>query len=220
VDALRSVGYANAQICVIPNGVPTPEFPTPHLRDEVRSRLELNGDCVVTLVASLRAEKRIPDFIEAISQLRGDGVPIRGLVAGGGPDLESLRSLSISQGNAVAMLGQIQDVDRIWAASDIAVLTSSHEVLSMTLLEAMSHGLPLVTTDVGASRELCVSGVNGFTVPVGDVEELKGRLRLLTEDAGLRTSLGAASRHMHEDGFDVESMTTRYLELFRELVGI
>ncbi|GAY12255.1 glycosyltransferase [Pseudonocardia sp. N23] len=217
VPGLIRQGYRADRVVTIPNGVGLAAAVADSDRDRLRAELAPDGEVLVTLVAALRPEKRVADFVDMIAAANDGGVRVRGAVAGGGPALDELRARAAAAGGSVTLLGHVADVPALWAASDIACLTSESEVLSMSLLEAMSHGLPLVATDVGGNGDLCVEGVNGFLAGVGDVQALAGAVGKLAADAGLRAEMGAASARARATRFSADTMAASFASLLADV---
>jgi glycosyltransferase involved in cell wall biosynthesis len=129
---------------------------------------------------------RAPD-VEFV--LVGDG-PLR-------PKLEEqARSLGIEA--SVRFLGLRSDVADILRDSDVFVRPSLTEGMSLTVLEAMACGLPVVVTPVGGTSEVVTDGANGCLVAPGDVSALSAALLKLADDARLRRRLGRNGRALVE----------------------
>jgi glycosyltransferase involved in cell wall biosynthesis len=88
---------------------------------------------------------------------------------------------------------------------DAACLSSVHEGLPITLIEAMAAGLPIVATDCGSVRDVVEDGEQGFVVPVGDVENFADRLQRLAHDEPLRTQHGKRGRARVESEFQIQN---------------
>jgi glycosyltransferase involved in cell wall biosynthesis len=200
---LYAIGYPPSTVTVIPNGVPdeasTCARPGPS-----------GGPVTFTLVAGLRPEKRIDDFVDLVDRLASEGHDVRGVVAGGGEQLTALRARADDRGAPVRFLGEVADPVPVWRSADVACLTSEHEALPLSLLEAMSFGLPLLVTDVGANATLCEHGTNGFVHAVGDVDGMvRSAARLVTEP-DLRAAMGAHSRTRYQTAWSAQAMTRAY----------
>ena len=100
-------------------------------------------------------------------------------------------------------------VEALQADADVFVLPSHAEGMAMAILEGLSHGLPVVTTPVGAHTEVIESEVSGIFVPPGDADALARALARLIDDKGLRQRLGAAARRTFEEEFDVRTYGQR-----------
>ena len=110
----------------------------------------------------------------------------------------------------------LQDVEKIEAALDIAVITSRAEALCLSILESMIAGIPAVGTDSGGVAEVIRHGENGFLIPVGDSDALAERLdELLTDDAK-RNAFGAQAKKDAEATFLAEQMTRKIEKLYLE----
>ena len=142
-DALRDLGYRSDRTTVIPNGIP---LPSPlRRRKAVRAELGVDGeDVLALLVATLRPEKRAPVFVEAVRHAHAREPRVRGVIAGGGPELERVRTLAAATPDVVRVLGERSDVADLIAAADLVCLTSAFEGLPITALEAMALSRPLV----------------------------------------------------------------------------
>jgi glycosyltransferase involved in cell wall biosynthesis len=217
-EPLLSFGFRRERIAVIPNGVeelrPTLE------RAEVRNQLGLSDtDVVAILVAVLRPQKQAHVFVEAMARAHTHDDRVRGLVVGVGPEQQRVSEAVARSGGAVKMLGARLDVADLVNASDIACLSSFGEALPLALLEGMSLGKPVVSTDVGGVSEAVVDGETGLLVPPGEHEALAEAVLALARDPGLRRRLGDAGRARHRERFSAEAMVDSYAEAFRQVLG-
>ncbi len=97
----------------------------------------------------------------------------------------------------------------------LLVLSSLSEGVSLTLLEGMARGLPVVATRVGGNPEVVEEGVTGLLVPPRDPPALANAMLRLWSDADLARRLGAAGRRRVEEHFDVRQMVARYEAMYR-----
>ena len=109
----------------------------------------------------------------------------------------------------VTFTGFLQDVEKIEAALDIAVITSRAEALCLSILESMIAGIPAVGTDSGGVAEVIRHGENGFLIPVGDSDALAERLDELLADDAKRSAFGAQAKKDAEATFLAEQMTRK-----------
>lgn len=112
--------------------------------------------------------------------------------------------------------GFLQDVEKIEAALDIAVITSKAEALCLSILESMIAGIPAVGTDSGGVAEVIRHGENGFLIPVGDSDALAERLDELLADDAKRSAFGAQAKRDAEATFLAEQMTRKIEKLYLE----
>lgn len=102
--------------------------------------------------------------------------------------------------------GRLADVRPAIAACSVYVLPSYREGTPRTVLEAMAMGRAIVTTDAPGCRETVVHGENGFLVPVQDAEALAQAMRRFVEQPALQARMGARSRQIAEDKYDVHKV--------------
>jgi len=173
-------------------------------------------DGPVVMVSRLRPEKDIETLLRAASLVVREYPSFRLEIAGDGLLLGDLRCLAEKLGleGKVRFLGEVQDIPALLAQASLFVLPSLTEGLSLTLLEAMARGLPVVATRVGGNPEVVVDGTTGLLVKAADAEELAAAmLRLLrTPEEGHR--MGLAGRKRIEEYFDVRRMIADYQNLY------
>jgi glycosyltransferase involved in cell wall biosynthesis len=166
---------------VIPNGVTMPDIPTSKLAIE---KFGLTEGRYVLLVGRLVPEKRHRDLLAAFRLADLDGWK---LVFVGGADYASEYSERFEReaGNlpGVVFTGfQSGEVLReLYANAGIFVLPSSHEGLPISLLEAMSYGIPVLASDIPANLEIGLSHDHYF--PTGNIDALTGKLKALAPRA-------------------------------------
>ena len=122
-------------------------------------------------------------------------------------------------GSRTIFLGIRRDVPDLLPGLDVACLSSVHEGVPITLIEAMAAGLPIVATDCGSVRDMVEDGEQGFVVPVGDVENFADRLRILANDEALRTRLGKSGRARAESEFRIQNTARKYEELLTDVLA-
>jgi glycosyltransferase involved in cell wall biosynthesis len=101
---------------------------------------------------------------------------------------------------------------------DISVLTSRSEGLSITLLESMARGLPVVATAVGGNVDVIVDGETGYLVPFGDLDAFVNATLTLCRDPARRARMGEAGRRLCEARYDIAGVSKRYEEHYRSLI--
>ena len=143
-------------------------------------------------------------------------------IAGDGPEREKLTLLARDLGIAdeVAFLGFRDDAVRLYAAADMFVLSSITEGMSLSMLEAMAAGLPVVATDgAGGNSQVVREGETGLLVAPRDPAALAAAICRLSTDAGLRARMGAAGRARVEQHFSLRTTTRRYLAVYERLLA-
>lgn len=200
----------------VPNGVPLPALPSAHERAMARDQLGLDGNVVAALyLGELEERKRPLDAVEAtIAARRSDRDGIVLLVAGAGPLADGL---GVHGGSAVRMLGFRRDPERLLAAADVFVMPSAREGMSLALLEAMAHGLPVIASDGPGNPEAI--GDAGVLHAVGDVDAFAAALVHLAGSADERRRLGSAARDRVEAHFSAERFRADMNSVFRRALS-
>ncbi len=218
VSSLVALGFESGRIRVIHNGVSPPERAV--TRDEFRASLGFQpDDFVALLVAALRPQKRVPFFIEGIASAHRDNPAVKGLVAGGGADLERFRAHARAVGAPVTLLGERADIGDLMHSADVICLTSSSEANPVTLLEAMSLGRPVVGSDVAGMREIVDDGETGLLFAPDDLERFASHLQTLATNRTLASALGEAGRRRYDLDFTLERMVDEYAAVFHSMLS-
>lgn len=162
-------------------------------------------------------------LLSAIRLLIDRGEPVHLGIIGDGPDrqrvLYTIHDLGLQ--NAVTVRGKLKPeaVRDCLQQADVFVLSSLSEGISNAVLEAMSCGVPVVTTDCGGMREAVSDGVEGFVVPVRDPESMAEALGRLINDPELRRRMGEAARQRVLQEFTLERQIDQWMELFESVLA-
>lgn len=192
--------------------------------DPSKARKELgipSGAPVAVSVGHLRKEKAFDLLIEAIALLTPQHPQLQLMIAGEGPERESLERMIEKLGLAgrVRLLGQRADVSSILAAADVAVCCSDFEGGPLSVLEYMQAGLPVVATRVGGLPELIEDGSTGFLVPPRDPPALANRMAILLDDPELRRRLGSRGRDTQVRDYEIDAWARRIEKLYDRLLA-
>ena len=120
----------------------------------------------------------------------------------------------------VVFAGEVADEQLIqaYADADLFCAPSRSESFGLTVVEAMSFGLPVVACRAGGMAGLVVDGESGLMVEPGDPDRLSEALRALIADADLRGRLGAGARLRFEQQYDLPVAVSRMVEVYREVI--
>jgi len=118
----------------------------------------------------------------------------------------------------VILTGQRSDVPDLLSIADVFCLTSQSEGLPISMLEAMSVGLPIVGTNVPGIRDVIRHRKNGFLVNLGDHEDLTNALYQLLSDEQLRRQYGQMSKRIVNESYSLSQCVARYQDLFLRLI--
>ncbi len=210
------------KVRVIFNGVnPDPAEESQRLRDrqEFRGRWGLDPQTVVfATVAHNFKLKGVDKFLRAGALLRRNGHNASLVVAGRGNE-EPYRRLArrCGIGRDVRFVGAASDVWQVYHAADACVLASYYDPCSRVVLEALSAGLPCVTTRYNGASDVIEDGDNGYVVDSpDDVAGLADRMALLMDDQR-RRQLGEAGRRLRDE-LSMARHAREMLVLYEEVV--
>ncbi len=199
-----------SRLTVIPNGIDMSKFTEAIPSEDITSQ----RGRMILMVSAFRPQKDHPTLIRALSNLPKE---YRLFLAGGSEtdedrkyqnDCKQLVS-ELGLGDRVRFLGVRSDVPQLLAAADVVVLSTAYEGMSLSLLEAMAAGRPLIASDVPGVHDL-VSGA-GLLFPFGDDRRLAELIRQVCEDPSFAAEVGVKCRARAAD-YDVAETARRYLQ--------
>lgn len=219
---IQNEPIAADKVEIIPNGIEIEKFS--YLSDgETRKSLGIPGKAsIVGILAMLRPEKAHDIFLKAAALVLKRVPSVCFLIIGDGPErsrlVELTRTLSIQKN--VQFLGMRNDVNKLLAVLDVAVLCSYSvvETLSIAVLEYMACSKPVVATRVGSLSELVEDNVSGYLVNSGDYHSLANRILALLEDSNLARRMGAEGRRRVISRYTMENMVAAHEKLFEKLL--
>ena len=214
-------GVPDERVRVIYNALP-PELSTPKLTPaEARAQLGLSGGPLLLTAARLLPWKGVDHVLAALRHLPD----VTLLVAGDGPELETLQARAAALGLAdrARFLGRVgrETMPLLLRAADYLVLYSGYEGLSHTILESLRVGTPVIASDKGGNPEIVRDGLNGLLAPYVDVDALTDVLRAAFAP-GQRETL-AANSAVGLERFDFTRMvetTSAFLKEWTEGRGL
>lgn len=179
--------------------------------------------CVKTVSEVYGQDILIRAFAGVVKELDGVGVSLLLELVGSGPDIEKFGALAVELGvgDRVKFSGyvpndQIMEVHR---GFDIEVYpTRVEETFGVSVVEAMSCGVPCIVSKTGGLQDLVEDGVSGFHVPVGDVDAIKSRLIELIRDPVLRKSVGEAAKKRVAERYDLRQNAAVMIAEYEKLL--
>lgn len=178
----------------------------------------------VLFMGVLIKRKGVFDLIEAIKCLKESArvSNIKFIIAGTGIEEEALRKKSNQYGleSYIDFVGWIsgQEKTDLYKKCQIAVLPSYNEGLPISILEAISYGMPVIATDVGDISSAVLNGVNGYLIQPGDEKELADKIYKISSSKKLYDKLSKASRQLADFKFSDREYYLKMASLYRKLV--
>jgi sugar transferase (PEP-CTERM/EpsH1 system associated) len=200
-------GVAPARVETLWNGIDLTRFAFQGPRD----------DGPIVTVARLSPEKDIATLLRAAAKIVPAHPQARFEIAGDGPCRAELTQLiqDLGLSGQVILHGEVSDIPALLGRARMFVLPSQTEGISLTLLEAMARGLPVVTTQVGGNPEVVDQDATGLLVPARDAEALARAVSALLADPERGRQLGLAGRRRVENCFDIRKMMERYEAMYQ-----
>ena len=214
-DETQLVFGVRKEIEVVPNFV-DPERFRPGDRRPWRERPEQQR--VLVHVSNFRPVKRVADVVRAFAAIRRE-VPVRLLLVGDGPDREHALAVAADLGcqDHVEHLGMQDHLETVLQQADLFLSASETESFGLSMLEAMSCGVPSVSTDVGGVAE--VLGDTGRLVPAGEPERMAHAAIELLQDETMHAELAVKARARAVEHFATERIVAEYERIYARVVG-
>jgi len=216
--------FPESKVAVIPNGIDTDRF-RPDLETRSRVRRELNLPAtapVIGIVAALRPEKNHEMFIEVAARVQRVVRDSQFLIIGEGLERSKIEAAIAKHSlqYQVQMLGNRSDTQRLLAAIDVFALTSHNEANPVSILEALSTEVPVVSTRVGSIAETVIDGETGYCVEPGDAQAMALRIQELILDSKKHATLGQQGRKRVQEHGSLRSMVGGYEELIGRIYAL
>lgn len=223
-DLTHTYGVADEQVVsVIPLGFDLDRLLAigPEQRAAARRALDIPADrFVVSTVGRLTAIKQHTLFLEAAERLAARCDRALFLIAGDGELRGELEALARRKGieSRVRFLGWRGDLETIYGATDVFMLTSRNEGTPVALIEAMASGIAAVSTDVGGVRDVIADTSLGALVPFGDPEALADAVASYLRSPALHDTTGRSARAAVARKFDSRRLLDDIAGLYQRLL--
>ncbi len=211
IPATRLVSVPNAVDCAVFTAAEPAE------RAATRQALGLaDGQVVLLSVGRLVEEKGFLALVASAAELAPRHPELQWLVVGEGPQRPELEARLATLGltERVRLLGARRDMPQLVRAADLMVVTSEFEAGPIVLLEALSAGLPAISTRVGVAEQVVVPHETGWLVPPGEVAALVAASEQALAQRECWPAFGAAGRQRVLARFDLAVVANRYFEVY------
>ncbi len=188
------------------------------LRAEPGATTVAKSGFTIVYVGRLAAVKDLGTLIRAFADARKQAGDLRLWIVGDGPSRGELESLVDALGarDGTTFFGEQLGIERFFAQADVFAMSSVSEGLPMSLLQAMSMGVPAVVTDVGGMAEVVRLSGSGLISGAGDVPGMTESMLRMRADAKMRECMGARAREAFAKYFTADEMAAEYLKLYSE----
>lgn len=192
-------------------GLPAPAEIDPQ---DARKSLGLDAHAIYcTFVGRLTQIKRPDRLLDVAAASEARNLDLHFLIAGEGELFEISKARAERENLPVTFLGWRSDIDRLFAASDMAILTSDNEGIPLTLIQAAFAGIPIVATKVGSITDIVVDGETGFLTST-QPGAMASALSALVTDEDLRFELGSVGKAHAQRYFSLEKSLADHSSLY------
>lgn len=220
-DLEKHLKFKRERSVVIANGVDASRF-SPTSDSSLREELGIpaNG-LLIGAIGNIRAPKSYEIFLRAAAQLRASSDRYRFVIVGEGSGrlyedlLELRRQLGLD--DVVTLLGLRADVPTLLRNFDVYVSSSTTEGFSISCVEALASGVPVVATRSGGPEDIIEHGVSGLLVPTGDPSKLSDAIAQIASDESLAARFSEAGLARVQERFTLDVMLSSYQTLFDEV---
>lgn len=212
MDMAKSVNlFFEKKSHLVPNGIPVVPWKEPKPSSTLKRLI------TVTRLEPEKGNAILIQVMKYLSTLRDDYVLS---IVGDGPELPLLKSLVEDLGvqNHIQFLGYRNDVQQLYAGSDVFVSTSLGEAQGIALVEAMMHGIPVVVSKVLGHLDMIESGHNGFMFDIESPQDAAKMIDKLLSDETLWKKIRTIAYDLAVERFPVEKMGHRTEGIYRKLI--
>jgi glycosyltransferase involved in cell wall biosynthesis len=207
----------NLKLDVIPNAIELVTDPISKQRPTTKT-----SPLRLAYVGRLDESKGVFDILHSVILLKKQGIEVRLVIAGSGPDESRMRAL-VEQSNVadvVTFTGVVHeaDRDRIWEQSDLFIFPTHREALPYSLLESMAARTPALVSRVGAIPDVIQDGVHGIFIPPKSPQVLADTIARLNDDRQAIYRMGAASRHRIASFYTINRLATDFGRTYAEIL--
>lgn len=179
---------------------------------------------VVGMVAAFEPRKDYETLIKASVSMAESYNNIRFIYVGDGVNLKSsMEKVPAKLNSQIIFLGRRSDIESIVNILDVGVLITNSkahgEGISNSIIEYMALGKPVIATRGGGTNEIVIDSLNGYLIDPENAEQLEEKILLLMNDRALGKRLGKEGEKMIREKFDLNIMTQKYVELYKNLIN-
>ncbi|MDN3513892.1 MAG: glycosyltransferase family 4 protein [Candidatus Brocadia sp.] len=174
----------------------------------------------ILLMGKLGKGKGVYDLLDISKDIIVQFKNIKFVLCGDG-EVEKVKTIVAENGlmQYFEIPGWITDKEKYFKEANIYVLPSYNEGLPMSILEAASYGLPVISTPVGGIGEVIEDDADGFLINPGDTEALKEKILLLVNSVELRTRMGREALRIVKEKFEVNKIVEQLNNIYQAILN-
>lgn len=216
-DTLRLFDI-KTKIEVIPNFIDTEKINRVGKPCE-RSLLAQKEEKILTHISNFRPLKRIMDVIKIFEGLSSE-IDCKLMMVGEGPEkvkaIEYVEKTGLE--DKILFLGNSNEIDKVLCYSDLFLLPSEKESFGLSALEAMAHGVPVISSNAGGISEVNIDGVSGYLADLGDVDTMVVRAKELLSNDALHAQFKKQAKEQASK-FSLEKIIGKYETIYSDAIA-
>ena len=172
------------------------------------------------MCAQLTINKGWFDFLDICEKLKNKIPNLKVYIIGDGPLYNDIKNKIVEKNlsDTITMTGHTNDVYEYLSQTNIYVMTSYREGLSVAVIEALASSLPLVIYDFSGSDDQVDIGQNGYIVKKGDIDTMVEKITDIYDDKVKLDDMGKKSREICEANFTENVMVEKYINIYKEVL--
>jgi len=209
---ISDIGFKAEKVRTIHNGIAGLNGTEKQLID-----ITENGPIKLVSVGRIAVVKNFPLLINAFNLALKTIDNIELKIVGDGPEMHALSAMvkELELTSQIKLLGFQKNIDYHVSQSDIFILSSDYEGISIAALEAMSLGVPIIATNVGGMPEMVIEGQTGSLVPKGSVKKLAAAIIALAQSPENIYRFGLSGKKHFENNFHENVVIEQYKEVYQ-----
>ncbi len=219
-DNIVKTGVNPKKIVVIQNGVEPLKMLDEQEILKLKSKYNVEDECLLGIVARLNEVKGHTYILEAIKMLKDDGIKVKLLVAGTGDWEQKIRekAAELDIVHEIIMAGFVTDVTGIMNLIDVNMNASfGTEATSLSLLEGMSIGTPCIVSDFGGNPGVVTHGDNGLIFKTKDSQDMYEKIKYFITEPGVKDKLSKNAKKVFDNKFKAEIMTRNIEKVYMSM---
>lgn len=184
-----------------------------------RSLLAEKEEKIITHISNFRPLKRINDVIAIFERLNKE-LSCKLMMVGEGPEkinaMAQVKALGLEE--KIIFLGNSNEIDKILCYSDLFLLPSEKESFGLAALEAMAHGVPVISSNTGGLAEVNKEGYSGYLAPVGDIDTMAQKAKELLLNKELHAQFKVQAKKQART-FSIEAVVSKYEAIYADAIA-
>jgi len=211
--------YINKDIEVIHNFIDSDLY-KPVCNEQFREHIAPDNERILIHTSNFRQVKRVSDTIKILEIVKKE-IPTKLILIGDGPDRSECERLTreLKLENDVKFLGKQDGLENLLSVADIFLMPSQSESFGLSALEAMSCGVPVISSSVGGLPELIVHNKTGYIAEFGDVDRMAKYTLELLKKKKKYNSFSKNSRERAEKVFEKKLIVPQYIKYYEKILS-